>query len=299
MNKSYITTDFADELYGKSEKKDGVLIKRTKRKVANITWVKIDNDENKYGKPHGNYITIECSDLDDHALISKIISSNLKRIMKANGFKSKDKILIVGLGNGRFLSDALGPKVLEKINITSHVLAKEKIKGLHDVSCIAPGVMATTGMETSDIIKSLIPVFNIKMLIVIDALATRSVKRLNCAFQISDVGISPGSGINNKRKEITKESMGIPVIALGVATVVDATSIIINALKSIEDDNLMKNSNKIIEHVLKEKSNNLIMTSKEIDRIVNDLSHIIALSINYAINPQLCHNSTRNNISFY
>lgn len=298
MNKSYITTDFADELYGKSEKKDGVLIKRTRRKVANITWVKIDNDENKYGKPHGNYITIECSDLDDHDLISKIISSNLKRIMKANGFKSKDKILIVGLGNGRFLSDALGPKVLEKINITSHVLAKEKIKGLHDVSCIAPGVMATTGMETSDIIKSLIPVFNIKMLIVIDALATRSVKRLNCAFQISDVGISPGSGINNKRKEITKESMGIPVIALGVATVVDATSIIINALKSIEDDNLMKNSNKIIEHVLKEKSNNLIMTSKEIDRIVNDLSHIIALSINYAINPQLCHNSTRNNISF-
>lgn len=284
--------DFADEIYGKKEKKQGVTIKQSVESDNKVSWVVIDDDKNVYEKDIGNYITIETKDIENDDATAKILAKNLKKIIKKNKISKTDKVLVVGLGNDRYLSDALGPKVIKDIKVTSHVVAEKKATRLVDVSCLVPGVMAATGMESSNIIKSIVKDFDIKLVIVVDSLATRSVKRLYKTFQISDTGISPGSGVNNKRKAISFKTMGVPVVAIGVATVVDSASIVANTL-SLIDEKLPPNvSYEIIQKVLAKKEHNLVMTSKEIDRIIGKIAHVISSSINLALNPSLMQKAT-------
>ena len=199
------------------------------------------------GKPVGTYLTLEVPDMasaDDgyHREISETLAGFLEKYVENEETKnrnadnekehSKEKgcsILTVGLGNREVTPDALGPYVVDQLNITRHMVQEYGRYGVEEesriVSAIVPGVMAQTGMETAEIVQGVVKETKPDMILVIDALAARSSKRLNRTIQISDAGIHPGAGVGNHRSVITKETMGIPVIAIGVPTVVDAATI--------------------------------------------------------------------------
>lgn len=200
-------------------------------KVSRIEILK--EGEKNLHKKAGTYITIYADgvkkqDTKKQTKAAKVLATEIKRVMEKNNIGKKDKGLIVGLGNWNVTPDALGPMTVEKALVTNHLfeLHYETVAaGYRPAAAISPGVMGVTGMETSDIILSIIEKFKPSFVIVIDALASRSIERINETIQITDTGIHPGSGVGNRRKELSKESLGIPVIAVGVPTVVDAVTI--------------------------------------------------------------------------
>lgn len=197
-----------------------------------ISRVIVDNKNKEIiNKKEGNYITIEFLDItnyEDRENVGKCLEKEIKNILEINNINSDDECLIIGLGNDKSTADALGPKTIENILVTRHLflLDVNVKKGMRKVSAITPGVMGNTGIETSDIIYSIINKINPKFVIVIDSLCASSVERLNKTIQITDIGIHPGSGVGNHRKEISKDTLNIPVIAIGVPTVVDASTIV-------------------------------------------------------------------------
>ena len=217
-----IRTDLAVELVNqKPVEKDGIKITE-----INLT----EEKANKIGKKKGNYITIEFDDITDYEnrkKIKTIFIEELKKILKKQKIKKDDMCLIIGLGNEKSTPDSLGPLTIEKTLVTNHLYLYGSLEeGFRRVCAISPGVMGETGIETSDLIKQITNTIKPEFIIVIDALAASSVERVNKTIQISDSGINPGSGIGNKRKEISKDILNVPVIAIGVPTVVDAASIV-------------------------------------------------------------------------
>lgn len=183
------------------------------------------------GKKSGNYITIEFEDItnyEDNTEVMKVLSQELKTILKKKNINDNDSCLILGLGNRFSTADSLGPITIDKIMVTRHlfILNTNVKEGIREVSALSPGVMANTGIETYDIITSLVSKIKPNFLIVIDALASSSIERINKTIQITDTGIHPGSGIGNNRKEISTDTIGIPVIAIGVPTVVESSIIV-------------------------------------------------------------------------
>lgn len=246
-----------------------------------VTKVIIDtmNASKAMKKPMGTYITLEAPgmlepDEDYHREISEELSGQLRAILPDE--KEEQSILVVGLGNRDVTADALGPNVVDNLMITRHVVKeygkaaynKEK---MHMVSSIVPGVMAKTGMETAEIVKGVVEQTKPDVAIVIDALAARSTKRLNRTVQITNTGIHPGSGVGNHRGALTKESLGVPVIAIGVPTVVDAATIVNDAVGSDMTAGLSE-------------LNNMYVTSKDIDETVKRLSYTISEALNIALN---------------
>lgn len=246
-------------------------------------------------KPIGIYITIEApelgrSDEDYHKPVSEVIANNIKKLV---GDLNKEDILIVGLGNREVTPDALGPQVVDNLFITRHLIReygqefKDKNK-LGVVSAISPGVMAQTGMEAQEIIKGIIDETQPKLLIVIDALASRSVSRLNTTIQISDTGISPGSGIGNNRKALNEESLGRKVIALGVPTVVDAATIVADTLTKYMENTGFKEDEiyKFISEVNGQQVENMFVTPKNIDESIKRISYTISEALNNCFSQQ-------------
>lgn len=206
-----------------------------KRKIndnINITSIDIDDEvSEKLNKKKGLYITIEFVDVtnhDDKLEIEKSLITEIRKLLDKNNIKDKDEGLIIGLGNRFSTADSLGPKTVDKILVTRHLfeLNTDVKDGIRCVSGISPGVMANTGIETFDIIMGIIKKINPKFVIAIDALASSSIERINKTIQLTDTGIHPGSGIGNNRKEISLENVGIPVIAIGVPTVVESSIIV-------------------------------------------------------------------------
>lgn len=213
---------------------DGVIIKEKEENDIKVSLVEITAEgADAIGKKEGKYLTLEVigirqQDTELQKKVQEVFSSEFSRFMKELGIKEDASCLIVGLGNWNVTPDALGPQVCENLLVTRHLyeLQPEHVEeGYRPVSAIAPGVMGLTGIETSDIIYGIVEKTKPDFVIAIDALASRSIERVNSTIQISDTGIHPGSGVGNKRKEISKETLGIPVIAIGVPTVVDAVSI--------------------------------------------------------------------------
>lgn len=222
-----------EENQGKKEIK-GVTFKESRIKDVKISYVTIDEDgESSIGKKPGNYITIYADGVKKQDTMkqhqaSKILAKELEQLIAKQKLPDKKSCLVVGLGNWNVTPDALGPMAVEKILVTSHLfrLQPEQVaEGYGEVAAVTPGVMGVTGIETSDIIFGIIEKYQPDMVIAIDALASRSISRVNETIQLSDAGIHPGSGVGNKRKEISKQTLGIPVIAIGVPTVVDAVTI--------------------------------------------------------------------------
>lgn len=196
-----------------------------------ITYVNIDkNSSTIINKKIGNYITLEFKDITDNTNLKNIIdvfSIKLKYLLNLNNINENDTCIIIGLGNINSTPDALGPKVINEVLVTSHLFKLGVVEdGYRNVSAISPGVMAQTGIETSEYIKSIVDLIKPDFVIIIDALASMSIERVNKTIQMTDTGIHPGSGIGNSRKEISKEILNIPVISIGVPTVVDAVTIV-------------------------------------------------------------------------
>ena len=204
-----------------------------------ITTVKVDkNMSEQINKKVGDYVTIEFDDVTDshnQEIVKKIFSEQLLEIIKKTKIKDSDKCLIIGLGNDKSTPDSLGPLTIDKVLVTNHLFMYGQVEeGFRSVSAIIPGVTGTTGIETSDLIKSVVDGIKPDFLIMIDALASQALDRVNKTIQISNTGIHPGSGVGNSRKEISKDTTGIPVIAIGIPTVVDAVTVVSDTINYMQ-----------------------------------------------------------------
>lgn len=311
-----VRTDLALEAREKFEN-DHVEVKGVKVNKedleSNMTVTKVvietENGAKVMGKPRGNYITLEAPDMADsdedyHREISEQLAKILKELMPIE--RQELSVLVVGLGNREVTPDALGPRVVDNMMITRHIIRKFGkyafgLKRNHQISSIVPGVMAQTGMETLEIIKGVLEETNPDYIIAVDALAARSTKRLNRTIQITDTGISPGSGVGNHRHALNEESVGVPVIAIGIPTVVDAVTIVgdtmNNLVAAMEETRRLESLGKsisqleeaekyeLIRELLAPNLNAMFVTPKDIDESVKRLSYTISEGINMAFFP--------------
>ncbi len=270
-----------------------------------VERVKITNSngEKSIGKPIGNYVTIDVKKLrlatdEDIQKASEVLASELRKIIDEN-IDKQGEILVVGLGNLYVTPDSLGHKVINEIEITRHLikyLPQYVEEGTREVSAVSPGVLGTTGIETVEILKGIVDNVKPKLLIVIDALASRNIERISSTIQISDTGIVPGAGVGNKRQEISKNTLGIPVVALGIPTVVESAVIVNDSLdlfieklqqeaKSNDYLNKLKEEDKYeeIREALMPGDYNFIVTPKEIDDLIENMKDIVARGINMSV----------------
>ena len=224
MKNCEVHTDLAIELVDKYKQKNCF----ENVKVTNIKLT--DEEGKKINKKVGTYVTIEFEDVTDYnnkENVKIVFVEELKKLISPLSLKDENLILIVGLGNRKSTPDSLGPLVVDGVLVTNHLAIYGNMEqGFKRVCAISPGVMGETGIETSDLLLNLTSFLKPNLVITIDALAASSVERLNKTIQMTDAGINPGSGVGNKRKEISKDTLNVPVIAIGVPTVVDATSIV-------------------------------------------------------------------------
>ena len=303
-------TDLANErrdIYKKANKLEdeipGIEVEeRSNGKYIKVTKVKITTDEGAkiLGKLIGNYVTIDIKlfNVAGEAEIqtaAETMAEELKKLI-GNFLPSKEDILVVGLGNAEVTPDALGSKVVSKIDVTRHwftYMPEFTDEHTRPVSAIAPGVLGTTGIETLEILKGVVDNVRPKLLIVIDALASKSIERISSTIQISDTGIVPGAGVGNTRKELSQNTLGIPVIAVGVPTVVEAAVVAADGLdffidkmqqegKSNDYLNQLKEEDKyqIMKEALLPGDYNFIVTPKEIDELIVNMTSVIARGIN-------------------
>lgn len=240
--------------------------------------------EARMEKPMGNYITIEAEEIleENEAAkgnVARAVAEELKQLIS---FHYHLKVLVVGLGNGKVTPDSLGPAVAAKVRVTRHLFIMFDADGddeMASVSCIVPGVTATTGMETADIVKKAVELAEPEVVLVIDSLAARNIERVSTTIQITDTGISPGAGMGNTRTGINEETVSTRVIAIGVPTVIDATTIVRDAL--IEN----VQSAEEIDRYIEKFDQQMIVTSTDIDMIIKEFSDIIAEGINKTLHP--------------
>lgn len=280
---------------------DGIETENEQQGEITISRVNIRTKEagNHIGKQPGYYVTLEAEglrsrDRDRQEKIAFQVAKELEGFIARLNLKDEDHCLVVGLGNWDATPDALGPKVVSHILVTRHLLESsppEKKGELRPVAAIAPGVLGITGLETGEIIMGLVQRIHPQFIIVIDALASRSTSRMGATIQIADTGIHPGSGLGNKRIGITPQTLGIPVIAIGVPTVVEATTIVQDAMseldqgrKSLKRTGMTPNLG-VIQRVLSPYFKSLIVTPKEIDVMIQDLARVISGALNIALHP--------------
>ena len=283
----------------------GVEVEKEEGRDYTVTRVKILDEigVRNLGKPKGVYITIEVpklknTDQDLKDEISKLLAKEIKGIGRNN---ENTKTLIVGLGNWNVTPDALGPKVVDRVLVTRQFFVaykKDKDETVANVSALSP--MGLTGIETSEIVKGIVEKTNPDLVIAIDALASRKMERVSTTIQISDTGINPGSGIGNKRIGLNEAYLGVPVLSIGVPTVVDAATmindtigLIIGSMKeaatvgtefySTLEEISQEEKYELIREVLEPFMPNVVVTPKEIDLIIDDLSIIIANGLNMAL----------------
>lgn len=268
-----------------------------------ITTVKILNEEasKALGKAIGEYITIDAPKLrqNDEEFNQKVGDALVKVVRHIADLKETDTVLVVGLGNEKITADALGPKVISQIDMTRHLLeyVPQYMKpGTRSVCGIAPGVLGTTGIETGEIVKGIVEKIKPDRVIVIDALASRKIERIATTIQISNTGIVPGSGLGNHRNAITQETMGVPVIAIGVPTVVEAAVIASDAFELVVqkmqkeershpslEEWVQGNPYAEIRDALIPSDINLVVTPKDIDELIENIKNVIVRGINFAM----------------
>lgn len=284
----------------------GVDVVTSKDEDALITRVKIENESaaKSLGKAPGLYVTIEAEGLryNNKILQSKIMDLFAQELADMAKLKKDSTILVVGLGNRNITPDALGPKVTEKLVVTRHLrsmISEELRGGVRSVCAIEPGVLGITGMETAEIIQGIVDKIRPDLVIAVDALAAASSKRMNTTIQLADTGIHPGSGVDNKRFGLNKQSLGVPVIAVGIPTVIHASNIAADTVQLLKDhaafsryfkslESLSDQEQKlIIRQILPESLGNLMVTPKEIDSLMDDLSQVVAGGLNQALHPNI------------
>lgn len=289
---------------------DGIVSSVKENKDTSITCVDIINEQGSkaVGKPIGKYITIEDQGLRTNNIETKerIIEETTKALKLLLKNFTAENVLIAGLGNRFITPDALGPKVVSGILVTRHIkdtLPEEMKNKVNSVSAIAPGVMGITGIETAEVLAGIAKKAKPDLIIAVDALAARKFSRVNAVIQMTDSGISPGAGVGNKRAKINKKSMGVPVIAIGVPTVVDAATLVNDTMDRILDEMKAASENKafyemldniqtddrytLINDLLTPYAENMFVTPKEVDSVIDRLADIISSAINAALQPGL------------
>ena len=301
--------ELAQKEAAKADEVEGVEVETEEQSDYFLTHVRIvsPRGSQRMGKPMGNYITLESeklkeNDVECHERLIAILAENIRSLAK---LKADDCILVAGLGNWNITPDALGPKVVSKILVTRHLqgtLPEEIEETVRPVAAISPGVMGITGIETGEIIKGIVDKLHPSLLIAIDALAARHSKRINAAIQMSDTGVAPGAGVGNRRMMLDEESLGIPVIAIGVPTVVDAATLVNDTMDRILGEMIRQTKKgsefyemlhsleqeekyQMIAEILGPYTGNMFVTPKEVDAVVDRLANIIANSINIALHP--------------
>lgn len=309
-----VRTDLAvenRELYKEVHQEDskGVEIEKDEKENYSVTRIKVLNKvgSDNLQKPIGTYITIDVprlniSDKDLKDEISQVVAKEIKGLGKTH---PNSKILIIGLGNWNITPDALGPKVVERVLVTRQYFVnykKETDETVANVAALAPGVMGITGIETGEIVKGVVDKVKPDLVIAVDALASRKMERVSTTIQISDTGINPGAGVGNNRMELTEKTLGVPVIAIGIPTVVDAATIVNDTLDLIIDSlkkeaevgtefyNLLSEISSeekytLIREVLNPYMKNVVVTPTDIDAVIDDLSIIVANGLNMALHP--------------
>ncbi len=293
-----IRTDLALEVHEflteSAEELSGILIDQKTEQNIEISKVKIETKEaaKTMGKPMGNYITLEFKNLDisagtDYENLCHALSDALSSLLH---LKKGALTLVVGLGNQNVTPDALGPAVVEGLIVTRHLftyMPEQMDDSLSPVCAVAPGVLGMTGMETEEIIRGIVKSVKPDCLIAVDALAARSIHRILSTIQICDTGIAPGAGVGNNRKALNQETLGIPVIALGVPTVVDAPTITADALQAAGLSDDAENSRAHLRTLLPDALNNFVVTPKEIDIIGARVAKILANGINFSLHKNI------------
>lgn len=272
--------------------------------TTTVVYIETEQGAKAMGKPMGCYITLEAPAMDEndeeyHREISECVAAQIERLLPCTPDK---KILVVGLGNREVTPDSLGPLVVDNLFVTRHLIREYGQSlfgdnGYCQISSVAPGVMAQTGMETSEIIQGIVETTKPDALVVIDALAARNTGRLSRTIQITDAGIHPGSGVGNYRNAITEETMGIPVISLGVPTVVDAATIVkdtmdnllsalnqgkLEGVKDVYKDFGEEEQYQLIRELLAPSLHTMYVTPKNMDETVKRLSFTISEALNIA-----------------
>lgn len=285
LKKYQIRTDLLVDVFDEANNEDGIIINKKKEEDINVLEVLIEKDENQLNKKKGKYITISYEDVTDKVNrkhLEKVLVTEIKYMLEALGIKEDSKCLVVGLGNHSSTPDSLGPKTVEEIVVTRYLYEIENIEvdpNYRNVSSFIPGVTGNTGIESSDIILGIVEKTKPDFLIVIDALASSSMDRINKTIQMTDSGIQPGSGVYNNRKELSCETLGIPVISIGVPTVIEAFVLVADTIKyllkhfSYNKENF--NKNKLVpvtlRNYLEHKEN---LTEEEKSKLLGEIGNL-------------------------
>lgn len=285
----------------------GVHVQEDRRDGILVTRVKVASDEaaRLMGKPPGHYITVDVPQFKerDSELRGRVTDTLAEVLTPLLARTAGEHVLVVGLGNWNATPDALGPRVVDRLLVTRHlgaVVPDDIRRRMRGVSAVAPGVLGTTGIETVDIIRGIVREARPDRVVAVDALAARSPARLVASVQVADTGIHPGSGVGNRRQGITEETVGVPVIAIGVPTVVLAAGmvweVVRRAADTLKDEALFhrafaemaqEDQRRLIDELMGPELGNLMVTPKEIDLLINDMADVMAEALNRALQPDL------------
>ncbi|MEK3881646.1 GPR endopeptidase [Paenibacillus sp. PL2-23] len=322
-----VRTDLALEAKELAEKPGagpipGIQVQTEEEDGITITVLHVQNEQGSQaiGKMPGHYITLEVPGLrnGDTGLQDRVttkFAQHFEQFLQRLQIPKTARVLIVGLGNWNVTPDALGPLVVENVMVTRHffeLMPDQVAPGYRPVSAVAPGVLGITGIESSEIVHGIVDKSKPDLIIAIDALASKALERVNTTIQIADTGIHPGSGIGNKRKGLTKEILGVPVIAIGVPTVVYASTIVNNTFELMRNHLEAQNGDtnqifgllngmeeterlQLVREVLSPIGHDLLVTPKEVDEFIEDIANIIASGLNASLHDAI----TTDNVAAY
>ena len=290
-----IRTDLAMEARELHPSLSGVTEESEEHEGVAVTRIALTTDDAaaRLEKRKGRYVTLDAPELSARPLdlferVSRALSNELSRLME--GLGTCENVLVVGLGNRAITPDSLGPRVVESIYVTRHIkqYMPDALPGpVRAVSAVAPGVLGVTGVETMEIVRGVVEHCKPDLVIAVDALASRRAARISTTVQLTDAGISPGAGVGNNRTGLDRETLGVPVIAIGVPLVVFATTISQDTISLIADETGLHNDEERLKElaakVIAEHIGELIVTPKEIDSIVADMTRSVADGINMAL----------------
>ncbi|MBX5466259.1 MAG: GPR endopeptidase [Firmicutes bacterium] len=287
------------------EEVPGVTVSHSEEAGVHVTVVTVESEEGArlMGKPRGRYLTLDVPAFRDRPdEVKPSLIAVLSRKLRTLFPQAVDRtVLVVGLGNRQATPDAVGPRTVERLLVTRHLqgwVDSDLSRRMRPVAAIAPGVLGTTGVETLDIVRGLVTQIAPDLVVAIDALAARNLRRLLASVQIADTGIHPGGGVGNHRQGLTAETVGVPVVAVGVCTVVQATSIVGDALELLAQAEgapwqeaahrwSEAGRRRAWDAVLAPIFGTLMVTPKEVDQLVDTMADVLAESLNRSLQPQL------------
>ncbi len=288
-----LRTDLAlESIY--THQNEGIIQQERQTEVCTVTQIQITTPEASrlVGKPMGNFVTLELkefpqSDTNSVESIAKVLASELLHLLPENF----GKILVVGLGNRNITPDALGPAVTERVMVTGHILSylnQDDSQDFSEVSTISPGVLGITGIETVEIVKGVVNQYHPSVVIAVDALCAGSPERMFRTIQLTDTGIHPGSGVGNRRDGLNQETLGVPVISIGIPTVVDSDSIVYTALtRFFKANESLQEAERMIRNMMQYTDGELFVSPKEIDSLIAKSARLIAGGINLALHRNI------------